>query len=55
MINCRSTRPDRILEGQYTTEIRKIGAADAVKRGVHAAVAEQWGKKPLCLVHVLTI
>jgi ribonuclease J len=29
--------------------------ADAVKRGVRAAVAVQWGKKPLCLVHVLTI
>jgi ribonuclease J len=29
--------------------------ADAVKRGVRAAVAAQWGKKPLCLVHVLTI
>jgi ribonuclease J len=29
--------------------------ADAVKRGVRAAVAVQWGKKPLCIVHVLTI
>jgi ribonuclease J len=29
--------------------------ADAVKRGVRAAVAVQWGKRPLCLVHVLTI
>jgi ribonuclease J len=29
--------------------------ADAVKRAVRAAVAVQWGKKPLCLVHVLTI
>jgi ribonuclease J len=29
--------------------------ADAVKRGVRAAIANQWGKKPLCLVHVLTI
>jgi len=29
--------------------------ADAVKRGVRAAIAAQWGKKPLCLVHVLTI
>src|SRR5215467_2101795 len=28
---------------------------DAVKRGVRAAVAALWGKKPLCLVHVLTI
>jgi ribonuclease J len=29
--------------------------ADAIKRGVRAAIAAQWGKKPLCLVHVLTI
>jgi ribonuclease J len=29
--------------------------ADAVKHGVRAAVAAQWGKKPLCVVHVLTI
>ncbi len=29
--------------------------ADAVKRGVRAAVAAHWGKKPLCLVHILTI
>jgi ribonuclease J len=29
--------------------------ADAVKRGVRAAITAQWGKKPLCLVHVLTV
>jgi ribonuclease J len=29
--------------------------ADAVKRAVRAAVAVQWGKKPLCLVHVLSL
>jgi ribonuclease J len=29
--------------------------ADSVKHGVRAAVAVQWGKKPLCIVHVLTI
>src|SRR5215813_10194540 len=29
--------------------------ADAVKRGVRAAVAAQWGKKPLCIVHVLKL
>jgi len=29
--------------------------ADAVKRGVRAAIAAQWGKKPLCLVHVLAV
>jgi ribonuclease J len=29
--------------------------ADAVKRAVRSAVAAQWGKKPLCLVHVLAV
>ncbi len=29
--------------------------ADAVKRAVRAAVAAQWGKKPLCLIHVLAL
>jgi ribonuclease J len=29
--------------------------ADAVKRAVRAAVAARWGKKPLCVVHVLTV
>jgi ribonuclease J len=29
--------------------------AEAVKRAVRAAVAAQWGKKPLCLVHVLAL
>jgi ribonuclease J len=29
--------------------------ADAVKRAVRAAVAAQWGKKPLCLVHVMEV
>jgi ribonuclease J len=29
--------------------------ADAVKRAVRAAVAAQWGKKPLCLVHVVEV
>jgi ribonuclease J len=29
--------------------------ADAVKRAVRAAVAVQWGKKPLCLIHVLPL
>jgi ribonuclease J len=28
---------------------------DAVKRGVRAAIATEWGKKPLCLVHILTL
>jgi ribonuclease J len=29
--------------------------ADAVKRAVRAAIAAQWGKKPLCLVHVVEV
>jgi hypothetical protein len=28
---------------------------EAVKRAVRAAVASNWGKKPLCLVHIVTI
>jgi len=29
--------------------------ADAVRRAVRAAVAERWGKKPMCYVHVLAV
>jgi ribonuclease J len=29
--------------------------AESVRRAVRAAVNEQWGKKPLCYVHVLTV
>jgi ribonuclease J len=29
--------------------------ADAVKRAVRAAVAARWGKKPLCLVQIVTV
>jgi ribonuclease J len=29
--------------------------AESVRRTVRAAVNEQWGKKPLCFVHVLTV
>jgi len=29
--------------------------ADSVKRAVRSAIASQWGKKPLCLVHILTL
>jgi ribonuclease J len=28
---------------------------ESVRRAVRAAINEQWGKKPLCLVHVLTV
>ena len=30
-------------------------AAESVRRAVRAAVNEQWGKKPICLVHVLEV
>jgi len=29
--------------------------AESVRRAVRASINEQWGKKPLCLVHVLSI
>ncbi|HXB79461.1 MAG TPA: ribonuclease J [Bradyrhizobium sp.] len=29
--------------------------AESVRRAVRASINEQWGKKPLCLVHVLTV
>jgi ribonuclease J len=29
--------------------------AEAVRRGVRGAIAQQWGKKPVCHVHVLTV
>ena len=29
--------------------------AESVRRAVRAMVAEEWGKKPLCYVHVLVI
>jgi ribonuclease J len=31
------------------------GMAESVRRAVRATVAEEWGKKPLCYVHVLVI
>jgi ribonuclease J len=31
------------------------GLAESVRRAVRAAINEQWGKKPLCFVHVLTV
>jgi ribonuclease J len=30
-------------------------AAESVRRAVRSAVNEQWGKKPICLVHVLEV
>jgi len=29
--------------------------AESVRRAVRAALNEHWGKKPICLVHVLTV
>ena len=29
--------------------------AEAVKRAVRGAIAQQWGKKPICYIHVLTV
>jgi ribonuclease J len=29
--------------------------AESVRRAVRAVLNEHWGKKPICLVHVLTI
>ena len=29
--------------------------AEAVRRAVRSAVAERWGKKPICHVHVLAV
>jgi ribonuclease J len=29
--------------------------AESVRRAVRSAVSEQWGKKPLCVVHVLVV
>jgi ribonuclease J len=29
--------------------------AEAIRRAVRAALAAQWGKKPMCHVHVLTV
>jgi ribonuclease J len=31
------------------------GVAEAVRRGVRSAIAQQWGKKPVCHVHILTV
>jgi ribonuclease J len=29
--------------------------AEAIRRAVRAAIADRWGKKPMCHVHVLTV
>jgi ribonuclease J len=29
--------------------------AESIRRAVRAAIAERWGKKPMCHVHVLTV
>jgi ribonuclease J len=45
-----------IVEGLPRARRRDADAlAESVRRAVRAAVAEQWGKKPICLVHVLEV
>ncbi len=29
--------------------------AESVRQGVRSAIAQQWGKKPMCHVHVLAV
>ena len=43
------------LDGLPRARRRDPGSvAEAIRRAVRTTVAQQWGKKPLCLVHVLT-
>ena len=44
------------VEGLPRARRRDLDAvAESVRRAVRAALGEQWGKKPLCLVHVLAV
>jgi ribonuclease J len=44
------------IEGLPRARLRDPdAAAESVRRAVRAALNEQWGKKPLCLVHVLEV
>jgi ribonuclease J len=31
------------------------GLAESVRRAVRSSLNEQWGKKPICMVHVLEV
>ena len=50
---------DAVLETVDSLPRKRRGdpdsVAEAVRRAVRAAVAERWGKKPMCHVHVLTV
>jgi ribonuclease J len=50
---------DAVLETVQSLPRKRRGdpdaVAEAVRRAVRAAVAERWGKKPMCHVHVLTV
>jgi ribonuclease J len=43
------------LDSLPRARLRDPGSvAESMRRAVRSAVAQQWGKKPLCLVHVMT-
>ena len=50
---------DAILETMESLPRKRRGdpdaVAEAVRRAVRAAIADRWGKKPMCHVHVLTV
>ena len=50
---------DAVLETIVSLPRKRRGdpdaVAEAVRRAVRAAIADRWGKKPMCHVHVLTV
>ena len=50
---------DAVLDTVENLPRKRRGDADtvaeAVRRAVRACVAQRWGKKPMCHVHVLTV
>jgi ribonuclease J len=62
--NADGARIDGLVENAMMSAINSLPrarrrdpdtVAEAVRRAVRAAVAQNWGKKPICLVHVLTV
>ena len=56
VFGCRAQRRHR--DGRQSAAAaspRSRPVADAIRRGVRAAVAAEWGKKPICVVHVVTV
>ena len=57
----RASRPRLRSRGRHRRAAAAGAAArsrcgrEAVKRAVRAAIAANWGKKPMCLVHILTV